>query len=340
MRSKWIYTAAVAVLAVGMAAPPCFAVACGDVIAGPERLDADLTCATSPALTIAAGGSLDMDGFVITCSGANNGIELIGAGAKLSNGKITACATGVRLMGGGHKVAGVYVTNSTTGFSLETPGNKVSDCAAQANSSIGFAVYASGNSLSRAQARGNAAGIVVAGTAHKLSDLSISDSPGGTGLSITGDDNKVSKVRITNALDGLIVAGSNNKLAGVTVQKHSNRGIVIGGTSNELKQSVASATTAAPSGFVLGGTDNTMSGCRSLGSATGIQIEGNAQVVLGNHVFGSGVYGIRAVGSSAVVQGNLATGSGTTDLSDGDPTCLTGNTWSKNIGIRTQACVQ
>ncbi len=340
MRSKWIYSAVVAVLAAGGAMPPCFAVACGDVIAGAERLDVDLTCATSPALTIAAGGSLDMDGFVLTCSGANNGIELTGSGAKLSNGKITACITGVRLMGGGNKVSGVYVTNSTNGFSVETAGNKVSDCAAQANASIGFGVYASANSLSRAQARGNAAGVVVSGNAHKLSDLSISDSPSGIGLSINGDANKVSKVRVTNAQDGVVVVGSNNNLSGLTSQKHTGRGIAIYGVANQLKQSVASAVALAQYGFVLGGSENTLNGCRSLGSATGIQVEGNGQVVLGNHVFGSGVYGIRAVGTAAVVQGNLATGSGTTDLSDADPSCLTGNTWAKNVGIRTQPCVQ
>lgn len=90
----------------GMAAgqPAALAqVSCGDTISGSYILTSSdpITagpCTTNPALTITGPGSLDLNGFEISCQDefAQNGVVLEGEGAELRDGSVTNCVRGVR----------------------------------------------------------------------------------------------------------------------------------------------------------------------------------------------------------------------------------------------------
>jgi len=334
----------IALVALGglLAAPPCHAVVCGDIITDSQTLTGDLNCMTNPGLTIGDGGKLDMDGFKLTCVGTIAGIALSAPGAKLSNGVVTGCTgAGVTGAAGKHKVERVLVSGSSTGFSLSGGGNKIKSCAAL-NNTVGFTVYGDGNALTQIVASGNTSiGVSIGGVGNKISDASIVGAGMATGLLAGGNQNKVSKVRISRCTTGLVINGSFNKISEVTSLKHTVRGFDISGNTNQIKKCVAGGGMGAPTGFYLGGgTDNSISGCRSMGSDYGIYFVGARNVISKNKVFGSVQNGIYVSGNDNIIKSNLAVGSGMTDLFETVAGCVNSDVWSNNIGTRNDACIE
>jgi hypothetical protein len=325
-----------------LAAPPCHAVICGDVITDSQTLTGDLTCVTNPGLTIGDGGSLDMNGFKLTCMGTGAGIVFNAPGGKLSNGVVTGCS-GACVAGpaGKHKIERVLASSCGVGFTISNGGSKIKSCAAM-NNAVGFNVSGDGNALTQIVARGNTSGAVsMGGVGNKISDASILGVASSSGIFVGGNQNQVSKVRIARGATGLAVSGSNNKVSDVTSLKHTHRGFDISGNGNAIKKCVASGDVSADAGFhASGGTENTISGCRSMGSNTGIRVGGPTNVVSKNKVFGSIQYGIHVSGFQSVIKGNLAIGSGTTDLYEPVAGCANGDEWSNNIGTRNDACIE
>ena len=326
-----------------LAAAPGHAVMCGDTINDAQTLTADISCGLDPVVTINEGGSLDMAGFKITCFGPIDGVALAGAGAKLSNGFITGCShSGVLASAGGHKIENVVVSSSGTGFSIPSGDNKISNCTALNNVGQGFYMTTAGNSLSRIMAKGNAGGAIVAPSGgHKITDVSISNSGSAVGIALTGDGSKVSNVRISGGSEGLTVIGNSNKISEVTSLKPGTRGFRIVGDGNQLKKCVADAATSAQAGFAIGGgSENSISGCRSSGSTEGITVAGSGNIVAKNNVFGAADHGIESTGVNNVVTGNLAAGNGAFDLFENTAGCTTGDSWEKNVGTRNDACIE
>lgn len=331
------------VLGTFLGATPSFAVMCGDLITDAQILTADLNCMTDPAVRIGEGGSLDMDGFKISCGSAADGVLLDGLGAKLSNGVISGCSfSGVRASGGKHKIERVLVSSSGTGFSIISTGNKISNCAALNNSGQGFYVPAPENSLSHLIARGNSGIGLEAGTGHnKITDVSIVANTAVTGMHVVGEGSKISKVRISNANIGFSLSGNLNKVSEVTSLKHAFRGFDISGTGNQVKKSVASTTFAlVGAGFAANGSNNSISGCRSTGATKGIIVSGGDNVVSKNKVFGAGDHGIELLGSNNSATGNFAVGSGTFDLFENISGCANDDVWEKNVGTRNDSCIE
>src|SRR4026209_974492 len=85
-------------------------VACGNNITIKAVMTMDLACAVDPGFTVSNGGSVDMAGHSLTtCSGCI-GVQLLGAGSKLSNGSITMTgggSVGVELNGTAHKMENI-----------------------------------------------------------------------------------------------------------------------------------------------------------------------------------------------------------------------------------------
>jgi hypothetical protein len=325
-----------------LAAAPSFAVSCGDIIMDAQTLTADLNCATEPALTIEEGGSLDMAGFKVTCMGTGSGIELNGEGAKLSNGVITGCSSaGVRAAAGKHKIHRVLVSSCGFGFMLVSTGNKISECAALNNSGEGFYAPAPDNSLSRLIAKGNGGtGVYIGNARNKVTDVSISADGATYGMYLAGQDIKVSKVRITGAGTGVFVTGQSIKISDVTSLKHTGTGFRISGSNIQLKKCVAETGTADAGFDIPGGSDNSISGCRSTGGTDGIRVVGGTNVVSKNKVFGAADNGIEVSGAGNIVKGNFAVGSGNFDLFEPVAGCANGDVWEKNTGSRNDVCIE
>lgn len=332
-----------AALAALLMTEPCAALTCGENITDAQTLTADLVCTTGTGLLIRDGGSLDMNGFALRCdTSMTNGIELIGKGSSLSNGAVIGCSIGVLVNGNKEKIRNVVASDGSTGFSIVNVDNQVQDCAAVGNDNRGFYVGAPRNSLSGIVARGNGgAGVTIFGTDSKLSDLTISG--GGTnvpGIELSGQDNQIRKARIAGASIGVYVSGTSNQISEITSLNHTDAGMQVFGSTNQVKNSVAIAAASANTGFVLYGTGNSISGCRSTGSKVGISSTGSQQAVSSNKVFGSAETGVFVTGSENVIKKNFAIGSGTVDLHEDVAGCANGDVWTKNVGSRNDACIE
>lgn len=331
----------IAALAVLLTAAPGAAVMCGETITDSQTLTGDLSCPTNPGLTI-DGGSLDMAGFTLTCNSTAVGVSIVGEGGSLANGVVSGCDfAGVSTTGEKHKIHHVLVSDSTIGFDILSLGTKVSDCAAMDNLADGFRASAPGTSLSRFLAKNNGEdGVDATNGGHKISDISISGTGASGGMTVTGNGNKVSKVRILHPTVGINLSGSFNKLSDITVLKHTTSGISVFGSSNKVKKAVVVGATGATEGFVMTGNELSLSGSRSTGSTTGIRLTGSTNAISKNYVFGSGTNGIWVSGASCVIAGNTVVGSGDFDLREDVAGCANNDVWKKNVGTRNDACIE
>lgn len=346
MRSFWVSSGLLALLGLA-AALPCAAVECGDTITDAQTLTEDLECTTNPGLRIVGGGSLDMNGFKLTCNGSSNGIWLLDDGAELSNGVVSGCSN-VAVDGDAnkYKVHHVLVSASTVGFRFFGTGNKITDCAVTGSLMFGVYAGAGGNTFTRIMIQtADGGGMFAGGANNKISDVSISGTasfPGSANdaaVYVAGSENKISKVRVNGAAYGFYVSGNSNKVSEVTSLNHGVYGVHIQGDSNQVKKCVVSAGPGANGGFYINGAGNSLAGSRSMGGNYGISLEGPNNIISKNRVLGSTSIGLFAYGPSSILTGNIVVGSGTADLYEGQPDCNTGNVWSKNVGKANDACI-
>ncbi|WP_444931883.1 right-handed parallel beta-helix repeat-containing protein [Microbulbifer sp. SSSA002] len=161
------------------------AVSCGDTITTAEVLDADIiNCAASPAITVTGPtGSLDLNGFTLSCDGSAIGILLDGSFAGLSNsqpssGTIRACDTaGISVEGTGfHTIVGVTTSeNGALGVSVSSDNNFFNSSSHTDNQDTGIYISGDENSFFSVDASGNlAAGIAIFGDYTRISQ-SIAD---------------------------------------------------------------------------------------------------------------------------------------------------------------------
>lgn len=312
-------------------------VVCGDTITGSRSLDGDLLCATEPALTIGAGGSLNMNGHTVSCDGTNDGIVLSVGGTKLSNGVISNCLGAAVTLGGGggHKLTNLVARSSAQGFAGSSGSNKLTNCSALSNND-GVSLLGDGNKLTRISSNVNSStGINITGNGNKLTEVNSGDLL--YGITIAGDGNKLLKSTSFGAnQDGILVAGEGNKLTGNASDGNGRGFIVIGGNNKLVKNT---ALRNATDGFVVGGSSaNALKGNLSNDNAgDGIEVTSTGNAVSKNTVL-SNDRGVFASGTSNVINGNVGLNNGSGDFVDAAIGCV--NTWAKNIGLKSQGCIQ
>ncbi|WP_445358959.1 right-handed parallel beta-helix repeat-containing protein [Microbulbifer sp. ANSA005] len=184
-----------------------FAVSCGDTVTTPETLDASIVaCATSPAVTITDAGSLDLNGYTISCNGAGIGVQILGSGRTLSDsslgaGSVESCDVGISVEGvGGHYLEFITVVlNNFSGISI------ISD----ANFFLGV--------ISGSSTFGN----------------------GGVGLRLAGANNQILQSAFEkNTLSGVEISGNNNYIKQSSALSNSGSGFVITTANNITLDSV------------------------------------------------------------------------------------------------------
>lgn len=318
-----------------------FAVSCGDTITSDETLTADLNCMSEPALIIGAGGSLDLNGFQVTCNGSIVGISMEAEGTSLSNGSVGNCDFGVVLLGK-HKITGVYVFNSGNGiYTTANGGNKIKDVAVSGSAGTGIYLQANNNTVSGVSVRGSGTGVYVAGIGNKLKDVTTTDCSN-YGINSVGTGQKVSNIRNLNADIGLHATGTGNKYTNIHSFEHVIEGVLLTGSDSKLSGSTALSRSTGPSkGIAVGGAMgvNAVSKCATLGGQGGILIS-SASEVSKNLIFGSNPYGINATGGGSSISKNIAVGNGASDLFENSPGCASGNVWSGNIGKGNESCIE
>jgi len=127
------------------------AVVCGDTVAPRSSLTltANLTdCTTQSALTVQGPAILDLAGHVVSCNqsgGGVIGINVVGSGAVVRNGRVLKCAEGVSVHGtGGHLIKNVLANDNELGFVVASAKNVLTNNGASANGT-GFWVSSGGN---------------------------------------------------------------------------------------------------------------------------------------------------------------------------------------------------
>jgi parallel beta-helix repeat protein len=108
---------AVAVLvAAGGAGAHATAVACGDTITADTNLTADLTgCAGNGLIVGGTGVRLNLNGHIVSGSGAGTGITVTGADAAVVNGTVRGFDVGASSQGSGTRLANLTVTADRLG---------------------------------------------------------------------------------------------------------------------------------------------------------------------------------------------------------------------------------
>lgn len=332
-------TALAATLLIGTARVG-FAVVCGETITTKETLTADLNCMTNPGLTIGAGGSLDLNGFKVTCNGTARGIVLAADDTSVSNGSVGDCSEyGILLQGSGHNLTGMYVFDSNSGIysgdSLAT-GIKIKDSAV-AGAVVGINLAGGENSISGVSVSVTSSGVYLGKDGNKVKDVTIINASF-RGLALHGAGNKASNVRIADSTTGFYSGAANNKYSNVHSANHSFEGVTLGGNGNKLLGCTAISDTNAYGIALHAAMANKVSNCTTLAGFRGISSQTNDSEISKNRVFGSTAYGILASSSNSAIKKNVGLGSGTFDFEDTTVGC--NNIWSDNTGKKGQSCVQ
>lgn len=345
MRPKaHIRTAALAASVLIATARVGFALACGDTITTKETLTANLDCMTEPGLTIEEGGSLDLNAFKVTCNGTQVGIRLNADKTSVSNGSVGNCQfAAIELNGSGHKVNGVYIFGSDIGIrspNTSSTGIKINNVSVIATT-YGLELEGSEYSISAASISAGDTGAYIDGLGgNKIKDVTVIDATEGVS-SFDQGGNKLSNVRIGDSSTGLDISSPNNKVANVHVANFDLDGIRLDQSANKLAAStfIGSSGGDPYSIYVRTGEGNSVSKCATLGGWRGIttNVAPTANTVSNNRLFGGLQYGIIMGTTDAEISGNVALGNGTIDLEDDSFGCT--NVWTKNVGKRSDACI-
>jgi hypothetical protein len=205
-----------------LAAEPVLAVECGDVITRSTRLERDLICTSDPALTV-EGGTLDLNGFTVTCDGTVVGVLIEGSGAHLKDGAVTGCELAVWVAGsGGHKIERLTASASNQGIFFESDGNRLSR-----------------SNILRAL---NDAAVQANGSNNHLRLNSIAGSH--TAFEINGDDNRIIGNRIGAVAEGVQLMGNGNQVAHNDIIGTTDRGVEVREGAHLIKDNLIADGTA------------------------------------------------------------------------------------------------
>jgi hypothetical protein len=361
MHSSKLAYAAGSLVILGAAQVTQAQVSCGEVITDARVMTANLvSCGVSPALTIGAGGHLDMNGFSVATPAAV-GIEMSGSGGSLSNGGVTNCvgvAAGVLVTGSGNRIENVAVRNCHTGFRIEGSANKLTRTVASENGSDGFLAFGAKTSIVQAYAFDNGFdGFHLEGAGSKLTDV-VAEGSTVFGVFVSGEKSKLSDIVALQNGNG-VFGGPGAKLQRITSIQNNN-GIKLSSNA-KLKQAKAIGNTIenieaegsegiqidksiAGRGSVNYSLDVASAGKklqRSLSfdaGTLGLELGADAVAVKDNFFAGDN-RAIQVDGDGNLLQGNASANSFLTPtFVDNQPSCGA-NSWTNNAGVGNLSCV-
>jgi parallel beta-helix repeat protein len=245
------------------------AVSCGDTLGpgGSFTLTADLgPCGTFNALVVHGPTTVNLAGHTVSCnSGGSNGIEIIGSGAVVKNGRVTGCQNrGVDVQGsGGHQVRDVLADHNGFAFVIGSGRNALVNNGAVSNDGDGFIVQFGSNS--------NA---------------------------LTGN------TAVNNFDSGFDLGGNSNSLSGNTAAHNAGNGFQLIGSSHNALHSNSAADNGG-AGFALFSANSNSLGTNQAfaNGSDGILIQdGSLNAVSGNVALGNPSYDL--ADSSGFCEGN------------------------------------
>ena len=324
------------VACVGTALPAAAQVACGDTITGTAVLTEDLTCPNDdPALTV-DGGTLVLRGNTVSCDGNDaTGILLIGEGARLSDGTVTACTDGVVLDGeGDHKVCRIDSNeNQLTGVVL----------------GAGFLVLSDDNLLCTVTANANRDGIrVLEGDRNRIirataaNNLTAGIDVGDFPDSRPEDTQIIASTVIGNNVDGFSDAGIRTVIRASTARANGGDGIDTDPGARDGEYVANWIIDSSDDGIDVVTVNAVYRANRVIGSGK-VGIDGNGSgdgnIIQANEVRGGDALGISVDGERNLIRANRAFDNGELDIEDVDGDCLDNTYVANRFGTATP-CVQ
>jgi hypothetical protein len=205
---------------------------------------------------------------------------------------------------------------NTAGVALNMNGNRI----VGSGVGVGVLITVDGVSINDGQIYTFGTGIGTAGTTNgSIIDSIKPDSNIGDGIFLQGNGNQLSRILAkTNGDNGVVVIGDGNRLEGHNDEYSGFHGIWVKGNNNEL--------------IANGASENANDG-----PGSGIRVEGNGNLLVGNKISKLNTSGIAVVGDGNLLDANLVRkqqGDGITV--DGDDNVLTDNkaVSNKGTGIR------
>jgi hypothetical protein len=199
------------------------AVECGDTITRSARLERDLVCADDDPALVIQGGSLDLNGFTVTCDRTVVGVLLEGKGARLGDGAVTGCELGVWAAGSGdHRIDRLTVSASNQGIFIESDGNRLS----HSNVLRGL----------------NDAAVQVNGSNNHLRLNSLAGAH--TAFEINGNDNRIIGNRMGAVAEGIQLMGNGNQVARNDIIGTTDRGVEVREGAHLIKDNLIADGTA------------------------------------------------------------------------------------------------
>jgi parallel beta-helix repeat protein len=280
-------------------------VKCGDVLGpgGGYKLDEDLLCTVTPALTVLDGAHLNLNDHSLVCDpglSATVGILLKGERTSVENGNIFDCDRGVVLEGAGeHSVSKIEYANSNPG------------------TCVAFDVRSDRNRLFRNSAAACDGCFEVSGDRNWLIRNFVYDGPGvGFWFFQTANNNHIfHNIAVNQYAQGFLIQGDENNLLmnkAVGTLWENGAGFEIAGSGNRLWRNRATNNDGYGFDVFSTGTNNRLlENIAEDNQNTGITVPGTNNVIIRNKAFGNG------------------DGFDSFDLSDGNLDC-DNNTWRRN----------
>jgi parallel beta-helix repeat protein len=200
--------------------------ACGATL-GPGAkvtLDGDLSCnGPTYALTLLGSVTLDLNGFVVSCSGTTPvGIRVQGQNNVVNNGTVTGCSSGIQIAGQHHRVENTTITSNGTGIEVFAGQSTIKNNTA------------TGNLIGIGDTRGSAGGNRFTGNTTNSNNQ---------GMIVDDNETASDNTANGNTYSG-IVCGYSNKISRNTTNNNWGYGIGVAGTGNVLSRNTASSNTS------------------------------------------------------------------------------------------------
>jgi hypothetical protein len=273
------------------------AIECGEVIGEDATLDRDLVCQTDPALTVDRGAELNLGWFTVVCDGTATGIRLEGASTRLDDGGVVGCSVAVVVAGDGS-----HTVRQVTASGLEQ----------------GILVLSDDNHIVRsAVLRGwMDAAIQVDGSANTLYANAVTGSID-QGFEVNGDHNLIRNNQIGAVAEGVQLTGTGNRVLDNDIIGTTDRGIEVRVTVTDDGTEIREGSHEIRGNRIADGT------------ADGIAIFSDGNLVIDNSIYGNGDQGLFVSGFGNTITDNRVL-LNLTDLTDATDDC-DDNRWQDNV---------
>ncbi|SCG85868.1 Conserved repeat domain protein [Methanobacterium congolense] len=189
-----------------------------------------------------------------------------------------------------------FSNNTLSGVRLANSGNSVTDNSVTGNS-VGVSTYATNNAVNNNNITNNGAGILIGynSAVIVLGENNLSNNL--YGLTITGNNDRLTNFVIENNTNGIILNGINNILNNVTSSNNTNAGLIFNSTSSGSLFTSGSVTNSGIGIVMNGQKDSVLSSTILKNTGNGFTVNGFNNTLNYNRIYQNN-WGLNNTGSN------------------------------------------